>query len=171
MSLQQRIKKIEQQTAPMKAEQEHLRESRESRAAILAILKNRIEDALSLSRYVHGDVPDEEEGIKDIVELSLMYEREAAKRFGVDESNRFKATTEQLKEINREVAKRFNLRFFNYSQTVEQFDKTDEQWTQARADRAAGVDSAESEACEYLRQLVKRYPRNQNAKRFYLIWE
>jgi hypothetical protein len=100
-----------------------------------------------------------------------MYQGEAMKRFGVDEDNKFNATPEQMREINRDVAQEFNRRFYNHRQTPEEFDKADEQWNQARADRAAGIDSAESEAAEYLRQLFKRYPRNKNARRFYRLWD
>jgi hypothetical protein len=38
-------------------------------------------------------------------------------------------------------------------------------------DLAAGMASAESEAAEYIRQLFKRYPRKQNAQRFYDMWD
>jgi hypothetical protein len=169
--LHSRLDKIEQQSAPIKAEQERKREAREKRERALALLKDPIEDSLSLSRYVHGDLPDEEEMIKDIVEMSIIYHHEATKRFGVDEGGKFKATPDQLKEISREAANRINLRFFTYSETVEQFNKTQEQWKQARADREAGVASADSEAAEYLRQLHKRHPRRRDAKRLYKLWE
>jgi hypothetical protein len=71
--LHSRLDKIEQQAAPIKAEQDRLREAQEYRERALALLKDRIEDSLSLSRYVHGALPDEEEVIKDIVELNIMY--------------------------------------------------------------------------------------------------
>jgi GTP1/Obg family GTP-binding protein len=76
-----------------------------------------------------------------------------------------------LNEISREAVMRLDRRFFGNHQTVEQFNKEQEQWKQARADMEAGVSSAESEAAEYIRQLFKRYPRKQGVKRFYHIWE
>jgi outer membrane protein TolC len=157
--------------APIKAEQVRRREALEFRESMLALLKDHIEHVLSLSRYVHGDDLDEAEATKDIVELSMLYNATAFERFGIDENDKFKATPEQLRGINREVARRINLRFFNHGETVEQYDKTEEQWNQARANMEAGVDSAESEAAEYLRQLMKRYPRRRDAKRFYDMWE
>ena len=171
MSLQLRIKKIEQQTAPMKAEQERLRENAELRTEILTHLKDHIERILSLSRYVHGEAFDEEEARKDIVELHLLYHTQATKRYGVDENKHYIATDEQLSELNREQAMRINRQIYSHYETIEQFDKTQEQWKQAGADLDAGVASAESEAAEYLRQLFKRYPRKQNTERFYHIWD
>jgi hypothetical protein len=171
MGLSTRIQKLEVVAAPIKAEQERRREAAEFREMILAHLKDHIEDALSLSRYVHGDTLDEEEAIKDIVELSLLYHTQATDRFGTDEGSFYKATSEQLIEVNRDVARRINREYFGQHQTAEQYDETEERWKQARADRAAGVDSAESEAAEYLRQLFKRYPRKQGVKRYYDLWD
>jgi hypothetical protein len=171
MGLSTRIHKLEVVAAPIKAEQERRREARGFRENMLTLLKDHIEHVLSLSRYVHSDDLDEAEATKDIVELSMLYNATAFERFGADENDKFKATPEQLRDINREVARRINLRVFNHSETVEQYNKTEEQWKQARVDMEAGVDSAESEAAEYLRQLSKHYPRRQDAKRFYKIWE
>jgi GTP1/Obg family GTP-binding protein len=170
MNLQQRIKKIAQQTAPIKAEQERKRAAQEIRESLLSHLKDRIADSLSLSRYVHGDLPDEQELIKDLVERNILFQSEARNRYGV-EDGKIKATDEQLKDINREVIRRFELRFHNHRQTPEQYDEVDEQWEKARADMEAGVASADSEAAEYLRRLLKRYPRVSGAKRFYRIWD
>jgi hypothetical protein len=168
--LQSRLKIIERQAAPIKAEQERKRKAREFREGALAFFKDHIEDSLSLSRYVHGDTLDEEEVIKDIVERNILFQREAVDRYGVEDS-KFKATPEQLKEINREVVRRINLRFYNYHQTAEQYDEIDKQWRQARTDMEAGVPSAESEAAEYLRKFLKLHPRVSGAKRFYTIWD
>jgi hypothetical protein len=171
MGLSTRIQKLEVVAAPIKADQQRRREAREFRETILTLFKDHIEDLLSLSRYVHGDLPEEEEMIKDIVELSLLYSNAAMERFGVDENRYYKATPEQLSEVNREMAMRINLRIFGHHQTAEQFNEAEAQWRQARADREAGLPPAESEAAEYLRQLSKRYPRRRDAKRFYNMWD
>lgn len=120
---------------------------------------------------MHGADLDEQETTKDIVEMDLLYQHEAMSRFGIDENEHFNATTEQLAELSRETAMRIDRHFFNTYLTVEQNDKEQEQWRQARADMEAGLASAESEAAEYLRQLFKRYPRKPNAERFYTIWD
>jgi len=171
MSLSARIQKLETWAAPIKAEQERKRERRKLREDILGFLKDRIENALVLSRYVHGADLDEQETTKDIVEMDLLYQHEAMSRFGLDENEHFNATSEQLAEVSRETAMRVDRHFFNTYLTVEQNDKEQEQWRQARADMEAGLASAESEAAEYLRQIHKRYPRKANAERFYHIWE
>jgi hypothetical protein len=171
MGLSTRIQKLEVVAAPIKAEQARKRENAEFRADILNHLKDHIEDILSSSRYVHGADLDEEAARKDIVELNLLYHAEATERFGVDESEQYKAIPEQLAEINREMAMLMNRDYFGCYETAEQFEKTQERWIQARADMAAGVDSAESETAEYLRQRHRRYPRNPNVQRFYDIWD
>lgn len=168
--LQGRIRLIEQQAAPIKAEQERRRKAAEFRELIFRERKDRIEASLAGYRYVLGDTLNEEETTKDIIEIDISYNKQAMSRFGVDEGNYFKATPEQLNDLSREILRAFNVRFYGNHQTVEQFNKTQEQWKQARADMAAGVASAESEAAEYLRQLFKRYPRRRDAKRFYNIW-
>lgn len=169
--LQGRIRLIEQQAAPMKAEQDRRRKAAEFRAEIFKQRKDHIEASLAGYRYVLGDGLDEEETTKDIIEVDISYHKQAMSRFGVDEGMRFKATPEQLNDLAREILRAFNGRFYGNHQTVEQYDETQEQWKQARADMEAGVDSAESEAAEYIRQLFKRYPRRRDAKRFYNIWE
>ena len=171
MNLSARVQKLEVVAAPIKAEQERRRERRQLREAILSCLKDRIENSLVLSRYVHGADLDEQETIKDIVEMDLLYQHEAMSRFGLDENQHFNATSEQLAEVLRETAMRVDRHFFNPYVTVEQYDKEQEQWRQARADLEAGLASAESEAAEHLRQLLKRYPRKTYAKRFYEIWD
>jgi hypothetical protein len=171
MGLSTRIQKLEVVAAPIKAEQERRRKAAEFRELIFRERKGFIQQVLDGYRYVLGDALDEEETMKDIIELDLTYHKQAVNRFGVDESNRFKATPEQLNDLTREILRPFNVRFYGNHQTVEQYDKTQEQWKQIRADMAAGVPSAESEAAEYLRQLFKRYPRRRDAKRFYDIWE
>jgi hypothetical protein len=171
MGLSTRIHKLEVVAAPIKAEQERKRAAREYRELILNELKDLIETLLSNSRYVLGDALNEEEAIKDIVEMQLLFHTEATDRFGFDESEKYKATPEQLDELMRETGMRIDRRFFNNYQTVAQNEKEQEQWKQAKADMEAGVASAESEAAEYIRQLFKRYPRNPNAERFYHIWE
>jgi hypothetical protein len=171
MGLSIRIQKLEVVAVPIKAEQARKRENAELRAEILNHLKDHIEDILSSSRYVHGANLDEAEVTKDIIELNLLYHAEAMDRFGVDESGFYKATAEQLSEVNRQMAMLINRDYFGCYESAEQFDKTQERWGQARADMAAGVDSAESEAAEYLRQRHRRYPRKQNVQRFYDIWE
>src|ERR1051325_4460126 len=123
--LHSRLDRIQQQSAPLKAEQERLREARKCRARGLEVLKDHIEDRLSLGRYVHGEIQDEEETIKDIVELSVMYQGEAVKRYGLDEDNKFNATPEQLKEVSRDAARRIDKRFFGHALTDEEFDKVD----------------------------------------------
>jgi prefoldin subunit 5 len=169
--LHSRLDRIEQQSAPMKAEQERLRAARRCRAQALEVLKDRIDHILSLSRYVHGELEYEDELIKDIVEINIMFQVSAKQRYGIDEANKFNATPDQLKAVHREAAARIDQRFYNYPKTIEEFDKTNAQWTRAREDMESGIDSAESEAAEYLRQFSKRYPRNKNTKRFYEIWE
>jgi hypothetical protein len=171
MGLSTRIQKLEVMAAPIKAEQDRRREAAEFRELVLRERKDHIEAMLSGYRYVLGDDLNEEEQTKDIVELDLIYHTQATDRFGTDESGLYKATPEQLNEISREAVMRLDRRFFGNHQTIEQFNKEQEQWKQARADMAAGVSSAESEAAEYIRQLFKRYPRNPNAERFYHIWE
>jgi hypothetical protein len=171
MGLSTRIQKLEVVAAPIKAEQERLRAAREYREFILNELKDHIESSLSTSRYTLGDALNEGEAIKDIVEMQLLYHTEATDRFGVDASDKYQATPEQLSELMREMGMRIDRHFFNIYQTVEQVEKEQEQWNQVRADMAAGVPSAESEAAEYLRQLFKRYPRKLNAERFYNIWD
>jgi hypothetical protein len=171
MGLSARIQKLEVVAAPIKAEQERRRERRQLREEILSFLKDHIENSLVLSRYVHGADLDEQETIKDIVEMDLLFQHEAMSRYGIDENKHFNATNEQLAELTRETAMRLDRHFFNSYLTVEQNDKEQEQWRQARADMEAGLPSAESEAAEYIRQLFKRYPRKQNAERFFHIWD
>ncbi len=171
MGLSTRIHKLEVVAAPFKAEQERRREAAEFRELILRERKDFIEEMLAPYRYVLGDDLDEEETTKDIIEIDLLFHDAAMDRFGVDENGFYKATPEQLNEISREVILRFDRQVFGNYQTVELFNKEQEQWKQARADKAAGVLSAESEAAEYIRRLFKRYPRKQNVDRFYDIWE
>jgi hypothetical protein len=171
MNLQQRIKTIEQQATPIKAEQDRRRKAAEFREMILRERKDRTEASLAGYRYVLGGGLDEEETTKDIIEIDISYNKQAMSRFGVDDDNYFKATPEQLNDLSREILRAFNVRFYGNHQTVEQFNKTQEQWKQARADMEAGVDTADSEAAEHLRQLFKRYPRRRDAKQFYNIWE
>jgi hypothetical protein len=171
MGLSTRIRKLEVVAAPIKAEQERRREAAEFRELILRERKDFIEEMLAPYRYVFGDDLDEEETTKDILEIDLLYHDEATDRFGVDENRCYKATPEQLNEISREVILLFDRRFFGNHQTVEQFNKEQEQWKQVRSDMTAGAASADSEAAEYIRQLFKRYPRRRDAKRFYDIWE
>ena len=171
MGLSSRIQKLEAVAAPIKAEQERRREARQFREEVFRVQKDHIEDMLAGYRYVFGDDLDEEETTKDIIEMDLLYHTEATDRFGVDEDRHYKATQEQLNEIGQEVASRLDRHFFGNHQTVEQQKKEQEQWKQARADMAAGVSSVESEAAEYIRQLYKRYPRKQNAERFYDMWD
>jgi hypothetical protein len=155
----------------MKAEQDRRRKAAEFREMIFRERKDRIEASLAGYRYVLCDGLDEEETTKDIIEVDISYHKQAMSRFGVDDGNHFKATPEQLNDLTKEILKAFNVRFYGNHQTAEQYDKTQDQWKQARADMEAGVDSAESEAAEYLRQLFKRYPRRRDAKRFYKIWD
>jgi len=171
MGLSRRIQKLEVVAAPIKAEQERRREAAEFLALILRERKDFIETALAGYRYVLGDALDEAETIKDIIELDLLFHTQATERFGVGEDKFYKATPEQLNEMNVGICRRFDERYFGNYQTVEKYNKEQEQWKQAKADMAAGVDSAESEAAEYIRQLFKRYPRKPNAERFYHIWE
>jgi hypothetical protein len=171
MGLSTRVQKLEVVAAPIKAELARKRENAEFRADILNHLKDHIEDILSSSRYVHGADLDEEEATKDIIELNLLYHAEALDRFGVGESGFYKATPEQLSEVNREMAMRINRHYFGCYETAEQFDKTQERWREARADMESGLPSAESETAEYLRQRHKCYPRKLNAERFYNIWD
>jgi hypothetical protein len=170
MGLSTRIQKLEVVAAPIKAEQERRREAAEFRAEYIEQRKDHIEASLAPYRYVLGDDLDEEETTKDIIELDLLYHTRAADRFGVEE-NRYKATPEQLNDLNMTILRQFDSRFFGNYPTVEQFNKEQEQWRQVRADMAAGVDSANSEAAEYIRQLFRRYPRRRDAKRFYDIWD
>jgi predicted ribosome quality control (RQC) complex YloA/Tae2 family protein len=158
MGLITRIQKLEVVAAPIKAEQARKRQNAELRAEILNHLKDHIEDILSSSRYVHGADLDEPEVTKDIIELNLLFHAEAMDRFGVDESGSYKATPEQLSEVNREMAMLMNRDYFGCYETAEQFDKTQERWIQARTDMENGVDSAQSKAAEYLRQRRRRYP-------------
>jgi hypothetical protein len=171
MGLSTRIQKLEVVAAPIKAEQDQRREAAEFRALIFRERKDFIEEMLAPYRYVLGDNLDEEETTKDVIEIDLLFHEEAMDRFGTDESGFYKATPEQLNEISREVILRFDRQVFGNYQTIEQFDKEQEQWKQAKVDLAAGMASAESEAAEYIRQLFKRYPRKPNAERFYHIWE
>ena len=171
MGLSTRIQKLEVVAAPIKAEQERRREAAGFRELILRERKDFIEEMLTPYRYVLGDDLDEDETTKDIIEIDLLFPDKATDRFGIDENRCYKATPEQLNEVSREVILRFDRNIFGNYQTVEQFNKEQEQWKQVRADMEAGVDSAESEAAEYIRQLFKRYPRRQAAKRFYNIWE
>jgi len=171
MGLSTRIQKLEVVAAPIKAEQERRRENQQLREAIFKELQTDIQNILAGYRYVLGDQLDEGETTKDVVEISLMYEREAQERFDVDENCFYKATREQLNELHREILRRFDGHFFGNYQSIEQQNKEQEQWDQVRADISAGKASAESEAAEYIRQLFKRYPRKPNAERFYNIWE
>jgi hypothetical protein len=171
MGLSTRIQKLEVVAAPIRAEQDRRRKAAEFRAEIFKHRKDHIEASLAGYRYVLGDALDEEETTKDIIEVDISYNKQAMSRFGIDESMRFKATPEQLNDLAREILRAFNGRFYGNHQTVEQYDKTQEQWKQAKADMAAGVPSAESEAAEYIRQLFKRCPRKQGVKRYYHLWE
>ena len=171
MRLGVRIEKLEVVAAPIKAEQERRRENQQLRTEILRERKDVIQELLEGYRYVFGDSLDEDETTKDIIELDLLYHTQATDRFGIDESGFYKATPEQLSEMCQEVTMRFDRHFFGNHQTVEQHKKEQEQWKQAKADLAAGVATAESEAAEYIRQLFKRYPRKPNAGRFYSFWE
>jgi hypothetical protein len=171
MGLSTRIHKLEIVAAPIKAEQVRKRENAEFRELIFRERKDFIEEMLTPYRYVLGDDLNEEETTKDIIEIDLLFHEEATDRFGIDENRAYKATPEQLNEVSREVIFRFDGHIFGNYQTVEKFDKEQEQWKKARADMEAGVDSAESEAAEYLRQRHKRYPRKQSIERFYDIWE
>ncbi|MFP5260808.1 MAG: hypothetical protein ACLGJB_02745 [Blastocatellia bacterium] len=171
MGLSTRIQKLEVVAAPIKAEQARKRENAEFRELIFRERKDFIEEMLTPYRYVLGDDLNEEETTKDIIEIDLLFHEEAADRFGIDENRVYKATPEQLNEVSREVILRFDRHISGNYQTVEKFDKEQEQWKQARADMEAGVDSTESEAAEYIRQLFRRYPRKPNAERFYDIWD
>ena len=171
MGLSTRIQKLEVVAAPIKAEQQRRREAAEFLALILRERKDFIQQVLDGYRYVLGDALDEEETMKDIIELDLLFHTQAAKRFGVGEDKFYKATAEQLNEMNVGIYRRFDERFFGNYQTVEKYNKEQEQWKQAKADMAAGVPSAESEAAEYIRQLFKRYPRKQGVKRYYDLWD
>ena len=171
MRLGARIEKLEVVAAPIKAEQERRRDNQKLREMIFKEEKELIETQLALYKYVFGDELNEEEKTKDIIELHFLIHHEAGDRFGTDENGFYKATTEQLNEINREVIMRFDRHFYGIYQTVEQYTKEQEQWNRVREDMAAGVATAESEAAEYIRQLFKRYPRKPNARRFYGFWE
>ncbi|MFP5260888.1 MAG: hypothetical protein ACLGJB_03155 [Blastocatellia bacterium] len=171
MGLSTRIHKLEIVAAPIKAEQARKRENAEFRELIFRERKDFIEEMLTPYRYVIGDDLNEEETTKDIIEIDLLFHEEATDRFGIDENRVYKATPEQLNEVSREVIFRFDRRIFGNYQTAEKFNKEQEQWKQARADMEAGIDSAESEAAEYIRELFKRYPRKQGAERFYDIWD
>ena len=171
MRLGARIEKLEEVAAPIKAEQQRRRENQQLRTEILRERKDIIEEVLAGYRYVFGDSLDEDETTKDIIEIDLLYHSQATDRFGIDENRYYKATPEQLGEISQEVTMLFDRHFFGNHQTVEQHKKEQEQWKQAKADMAAGVATAESEAAEYIRQLFKRYPRKPNAERFYSFWE
>lgn len=171
MSLSARIQKLEVVAAPIKAEQERRRKNKHLREEILNDLKDQIEDLLVGYRYVLGDDLNEEDITKDIVEVQLLFHSEAADRYGFDEGGPYKATPEQLAEIMNEVIMRIDRHFYSNYQTVEQHKKEQEQWKQVRVDMEGGVDSSESEAAEYIRQLFKRYPRKPTAERFYTIWE
>lgn len=171
MSLSVRIQKLEVVAAPIKAEQDRKRENRELREWIFREWKDYIDDMLAGYRYVLGDDLDEEEITKDIIEHNLLYHAEATERFDTDESDKYKATQEQLNELSQELARRFDNHFYGNYQTVGHQKKEIEQWRQIRADMVAGVASAESEAAEYIRQLFKRYPRKASAERFYNMWD
>jgi hypothetical protein len=171
MGLSTRIYKLEVVAAPIKAEQNRRREATEFRELIFKERKDFIEEMLTPYRYVLGDALDEEETTKDVIEIDLLFHAEATDRFGTDESGLYKAMPEQLNEISREAVMRLDRRFFGNHQTIEQFNKEQEQWKQAKADMEAGVASTDSEAAEYIRRLFKRYPRKPNAERFYHIWE
>jgi len=171
MNLDRRIQKLEVLASPIKAEQESIRENQQLRIEILRERKTMVEEMLPQYKYVHGDELDEDETTKDIIEIDLLYHSEATKQFGTDERGYYKATPDQLKEITLQVVRLFDRHFFRNHQTVEQQQKEQEQWKQAKEDMAASVPTAESEAAEYIRQLYKRYPRNPNAERFYNIWD
>src|ERR1044072_3774543 len=108
MSLGTRIEKLEIAAAPIKAEQQRRRKNRELREAIFKEMQAEIQNFLAGYRYVLGNDLDEEETTKDIVEISLMYQAGAMERFGVDENGFFKATPEQLNELQREILRRFD---------------------------------------------------------------
>jgi hypothetical protein len=171
MRLGARIQKLEEVAAPIKAEQERKRENQRLRVELFKAAQGMFEDLLPVYRYILGDDYDEEELKKDIVEINVLYHQEAMERYGADERGYYKATDEQLKEAHRDVIMRFDRQIFGNYQTVEQHDKEQEQWAKVRADMAAGVESAESEAAGYIRQLFKRYPRRVGAERFYAIWD
>jgi 5'-deoxynucleotidase YfbR-like HD superfamily hydrolase len=171
MGLSARIQKLEVVAAPIKAEQERRRKAAEFREMIFRERKDFIEEMLAPYKYILGYDLDEEEATKDIIEIDLLFHEKAMERFEVGEDRRYIATPEQLSEISREVILRFDRQIFGNYQTVEQFNKEQEQWKQAKADMAAGVPSAESEGAEYIRQLFRRYPRRRDAKRFYNIWD
>jgi hypothetical protein len=171
MGLSTRIQKLEVVAAPIKAEQERRRENQQLRAEIFKSMQGIIDELLASNRYVLGDEMDEAEFTKDIVEIDLLYHDEATERFGVGEDRHYIATPEQLSELQLEIIRRFDRHIFGNYQTVEEQKKEQEQWKQTKADMAAGVASADSEAAEYLRQLFKRYPRRRDAKRFYDIWD
>jgi hypothetical protein len=164
LGLSTRIQKLEVVTAPIKAEQQRKRAAREYREFILNELKEYIETSLLASRYVLGDALDEEEAIKDIVEMQLLFHTEATDRFGIDKSDKYKATPEQQCELMREMGMRVDRRFFNIYQTVEEVEKEQEQWRQVRADLEAGVSSAESEAAEYLTAAIQALPEKAGCK-------
>jgi hypothetical protein len=171
MGLSTRIQKLEVVAAPIKAEQDRRRETAEFRELIFRERKDVIENALASYRYVLGDGLDEDEMTKDIIEIDLLFHTQATDRFGTNEDGYYKATPEQLNDLELEMLRRFDSRFYGNHQTVEQQKKEQEQWKQARADMAAGVASADSEAAEYIRQLFKRHPRKQGVKRYYHLWE
>jgi hypothetical protein len=171
MRLGARIQKLEVVAAPIKAEQQRKRENQRLRQEILAAMNDHIEQVLAGYRYVLGDDLNEEETIKDIVEMDLLFHHEANSRFGADEKGFYKATPEQLNEVAQEVTMRLDREIYRNYQTAEQHLKEQEQWRKTREDMAAGVASAESEAAEYIRRLFKQYPRNLNAQRFYDIWD
>jgi hypothetical protein len=171
MRLDSRIQKLEVVAAPIKAEQQRKRENQELREMIFREQNDLIQELLAVYRYVFGDELDEGETTKDIIEIHLLFHSEASDRFDFDEGGVYKATPEQLEEINRQVIRQFDAHIFGNHQTDEQFNKEQEQWKRVREDMAAGVDSAESEAAEYIRQLFRRYPRRVNAKRFYTLWD
>ena len=171
MRLDARIQKLEVVAAPIRAEQQRKRENKELREMIFREQKDLIQELLAGYRYVLGDELDEDETTKDIIEIHLLFHSEAADRFDVDEGGFYKATPEQLEEVNRQVIREYDAHIFGNHQTDEQFNKEQEQWKQVRADMAGGVPSSDSEAAEYIRQLFRRYPRRENAERFYSIWD
>jgi len=171
MSLGARIQKLEVVAAPIKADQERRRKNRELRELIFSERKDYIEGVLAPSKYALGADLNEEETIKDIIEIDLLYHHEATERFGTDEDGNYKATLEQLNEIMRETALRVDRHFYGNYKTVEQHEEEQERWKQARADMESGVASAESEAAEYIRRLFKRHPRKRDAERFYDLWD
>jgi hypothetical protein len=171
MGLCTRIQKLEVVAAPIKAEQQRRRENREMRETLFKGLQTDIQNCLAGYRYVLGDDLDEGDITKDVIEMNLLYEAEATERFSVDEGGFYKATPVQLNDLQQELLREFDAHFYGNHQTIEQQKREKAQWDQVRADIAAGVPSAESEAAEYLRQIFKRYPRKLNAERFYDIWE